>query len=270
MQLKLRRWLLCFCFLFVLTGCTPSGPVTCNSKLDERELTQRVQLSDGELIFLPEPLYYNGVVANAAGEALYNPILSRVIPEAACPEFGPYTYEEITAYLECDVVQVLKEAGVAESCIPTKEELCTYGAMLTQDATVKLTCGEERKEFDLKAGHMWGGEVYCINERPEGEETVRSFYLCANVSGQFVAPQIDPVVWVREPNSRVGDIPVYIHYYHRVPDVGVPELDEFFAWFEVDGYTYAILARNYAQQDFVHVLLAIINYYGAYPSRDGK
>ena len=167
-------------------------------------------------------------------------------------------------------MQVLKDAGIAERCIPTEEELCTYGAMLTQDATVTISCGEERKEFNLKAGHMWGGEVFCIDERPEGEDIVRSFYLCANVAGQFVAPYIDSAVWVKEPNSRVGDIPVYVHSYHRMPDVGVPEQDEFFAWFEIDGYTYAVLAQNYPQQDFVDVLLAIINYYGAYPSREGR
>lgn len=116
-----------------------------------------------------------------------------------------------------------------------------------------------------------GGDVYFISHAPDEELPwmLRYFGLSANRTGELVALYISDDAWYAPANSRVGEIPVYINYYRaHAPSLGGWDTDEFFARFDIAGFTYALLARDYTQQEFVDVLLAIINYYGAYPSQE--
>ena len=70
-------------------------------------------------------------------------------------------------------------------------------------------------------------------------------------------------------NSMVGEIPVYAQYYDiDVPSIGGYAQREFCAWFNVSGYTYCLLTLDCTQEEFLDIVLAIINHYGAYPSQE--
>lgn len=89
----------------------------------------------------------------------------------------------------------------------------------------------------------------------------------ANKAGELTGLDIDPDVWSEEPNSRVGEIPVYTRASrHRVASMEGFEEREYFACFEIAGYSYALCVVDYTQEEFVQMLLAIINHYGAYPT----
>lgn len=269
---------LCLCLLFSLLpscGYPPEGPVSCRSALPEDSVRPVVKLSDGELLFVQTPQYvkYGESLDGRVGHGVSSLLRDWAVPESA--ERLQFTYADITARLQCDLVQVLTDAGVSVRCIPGPDDIITDGIRLTEDYTVRHSVwlnGEfETRTVTRHAGELMGGDVYFISHAPDEELPwmLRYFGLSANRTGELVALYISDDAWYAPANSRVGEIPVYINYYRApAPSLGGWETDEFFARFDIAGFTYALLARDYTQQEFVDVLLAIINYYGTYPSQE--
>ena len=262
-------------FLFSSCGFSPSGPVYCRSPLTEDSVRPVVKLSDGELDFRMQPVYpmLKGVpVTNVdvpPGHSVLNALVSWSIPEGAEPV--TYTYEDITRYIQCDILQVLENAEIPARCIPAAGDFVTEGYRLTKDVHMELGDHIGDLPFDLRAGSIWGSDIYIISYAPDEEFRwmLREFGLAINHEGEFTGLYFDPEVWSEEANSRVGDIPVYTNYNRNsAPALGGWESDEFFACFNVAGYSCALYANDFTQQEFVDVLLAIINHYGAYPSQE--
>ena len=66
----------------------------------------------------------------------------------------------------------------------------------------------------------------------------------------------------------VGEIPVYVAYIRSMPALdGCVNTDLYFAGFLINGYSCGISTDGYTQQEFVALLLSVINHYGAYPSQ---
>ncbi len=232
--------------------------VVHETRMRDGEVRNCIRLSDGYLLF-----------ENTS--SVLSSTVSWAIP--ICSEKVEYEYEDIVAFLDCDLQKIIGDAGVPWYCVPQTEHFISEGYLLTEDTTVNMQLGKKPCPFELHAGTIWGGDIYWISHALDANfpHMKKQFGLSANKEGEFVAPSIDPEVWFREANSRVGEIPVYINYtLCKAPAIGGWETSEFFACFHIDGYSYALYSYDYTQQEFVDVLLAIINHYGAYPSKTAE
>lgn len=237
----------------LLTACQNRRTVKAISTYDDATVQERIALSDGELIFLKKE-------HNSVRTDIY-------APEPVHAEKTVYTYQDIVDFLQCDLISVFREANVAERCIPTEDCFFTEGLRLTESETWKCYNSIKSRTYELEKGTVWGGEGFDITVPDEEYGFLgRKVWMCVNLEGQYLGFPVKMDIWDEEPNSMVGEIPVFTNYCrHQKPSIGGYELDEFFAFFHISGYTYALLTEECTQQEFVDMLLAIINHYGAYP-----
>ena len=96
----------------------------------------------------------------------------------------------------------------------------------------------------------------------------RGYKVVLNKGDTFNYLAITDGKFVYTPNSLVGEIPVYVGYLRCTYALdGWVDTDLYEAAFQVGGYSCGIYMDGYTQEEFVDVLLGIINHYGVYPSR---
>ena len=254
--IRFAALLLCL-LLLPACGAAPAGPVTVVTPLEDDVVVEQVVLSDGELDFRRE---WNEIAQGFYGRGVFALNCETGTDEG---EMVDVSYEELTAFLQCDMIQTLKDAGVSERCIPSPEQRITSGLRLSRDIRYNRQ--------NCTGGTIWGGVWFWVRTRPDPEQDwmKQDMRILANLEGEYIAGDINRKVWEHEPNSRVGNIPVYINSAQlSVPSIGGWEQEEFFACFTIAGYTYGVLSVDYTQQEFIEVLLAIINHYGAYPEKN--
>lgn len=242
------------CITISLTGCG-QGPVRVVSRLSDDTVLSDVELTDGSFHFTP----------HGAESCIYDH------PEnLEHTEWVTYTYADIVDFLQCDLIDVLTKAGVSEWCIPTPEQFFTEGYRMTADEKMRYWFDHVSRETILQAGTIYAGEGFQI-AIPYEDYTwqCRKVWLNANLEGQYLNIPVSLEMRESPPNSMVGEIPVYAQYYDiDVPSIGGYAQREFCAWFNVSGYTYCLLTLDCTQEEFLDIVLAIINHYGAYPSQE--
>ena len=264
--IRFAALLLCL-LLLSACGAAPTGPVTVVTPLEDDVVAEQVALSDGELDFRRE---WNEIAQGFYGNSMQRPTTSWKTPEHAV--MAERSYGEFCDEIQCDLIAVLREAGLPERCVPAEEDFSLGGWMLTEEIGWRpYTTGTSVPRMTLHAGTIFGGEGFRIYEKPVEAQPwmYRTLVVAVNRQGEWIDWGIAPAAWSCEPNSRVGNIPVYLNSAQlSVPANGGWEQEEFFACFNIAGYTYGVLSVDYTQQEFIEVLLAIINHYGAYPEEN--
>lgn len=239
---------LCVALCLLLTGCG-SNPrtVTPVTRLWPDRHTAIVELSDGALFFED----------GASIGTLYE------TPPKDCKfRAEKLSYEEFVAYIGFDPMTL---DGVPTHPAPSRERVDTLYPLILEDYRVT-------RRYTMKAGTVHGGAVFYGYETIDETRSKQSrgYEVVLNKGDAFNYLAVTNGKFVRTPNSMVGEIPVYVGYSRCTPALEWRvDTDMYVAAFQVGGYSCGIYMDGYTQEEFVDLLLAIINHYGAYPSQAG-
>ena len=238
---------LCVALCLLLTGCE-SNPrtVTPVTRLWPDRHTAIVELSDGALFF----------VDGAVLEAIYE------TPPKDCKfRAEKLSYEEFVDYIGFDPMTL---DGVPTHPAPSRERVDTLYPLILEDYRVT-------RRYTMKAGTVHGDAVFYGYETIDETRSKQSrgYEVVLNKGDAFNYLAVTNGKFVRTPNSMVGEIPVYVGYSRCTPALEWRvDTDMYVAAFQVGGYSCGIYMDGYTQEEFVDLLLAIINHYGAYPSQE--
>ena len=238
---------LCIVLCLLLTGCG-SNPrtVTPVTRLWPDRHTAIVELSDGALFFED----------GASIGTLYE------TPPKDCKfRAEKLSYEEFVDYIGFDPMTL---DGVPTHPAPSRERVDTLYPLILEDYRVT-------RRYTMKAGTVHGGvEFYGYEPINEARGQSRSYKVVLNKGDASNYLAVAKGKFVYTPNSLVGEIPVYVGYSRYTPALEWRvDTDMYVAAFQVGGYSCGIYMNGYTQEEFVDLLLAIINHYGAYPSQAG-
>ena len=237
---------LCIVLCLLLTGCG-SNPrtVTPVTRLWPDRHTAIVELSDGALFFED----------GASIGTLYE------TPPKDCKfRAEKLSYEEFVDYIGFDPMTL---DGVPTHPAPSRERVDTLYPLILEDYRVT-------RRYTMKAGTVHGGvEFYGYEPINEARGQSRSYKVVLNKGDASNYLAVAKGKFVYTPNSLVGEIPVYVGYSRYTPALEWRvDTDMYVAAFQVGGYSCGIYMNGYTQEEFVDLLLAIINHYGAYPSQE--
>ena len=239
---------LCVVLCLLLTGCG-SNPrtVTPATRLWPDRHTAIVELSDGALFFED----------GASIGTLYE------TPPKDCKfRAEKLSYEEFVDYIGFDPMTL---DGVPTHPAPSRERADTLYPLILEDYRVT-------RHYTMKAGTVHGGVEFYGYETIDETRSMqsRSYKVVLNKGDASNYLAVAKGKFVYTPNSLVGEIPVYVGYSRYTPALEWRvDTDMYVAAFQVGGYSCGIYMDGYTQEEFVDLLLAIINHYGAYPSQAG-
>lgn len=252
LALMVAAVLLCAC-----CGCTgEDNVVRCTQRLRSDAHYPSVSLSDGRLEF-----HTNDALSGTTA----------VCPRNCKTEESNMTYEKFIEYTQLDPLSL---EGISRRMTPKIENIGDYcGIQIAEDYHVG-------KDYDLKTGDNFGGVCFWGKELMEGSaigRPLRYYNVVINRRNAYNYIATEKGTLSHQANSIVGEIPVYVAYYRNT--LAVHRWDEwdestnktvYYACFEVGDYNCGMHTDGYTQQEFVELLLAIINHYGAYPSQTAE
>lgn len=201
-----------------------------------------VDLSDGYLWFVDDDFRLHSTYSTVSPKSI---------------EERELTYADICEFVGIDLIKTFQDAGLSAHSVPSAEDFWSQSYWMTDD--------ERYAGRELQKGTCFGGINFSLFEviDPEIDEwQKRSIYLNVIETGQHPDLSHIETTYRNAYNSSIGDIPVYIQYYEPYkPSLGSFYTESFFARFEINGRVYGILMDGYTQQEFVEMLLAIVNAY---------